>query len=247
MYSITKNEAEQIRSFANSVLNKGAHTINDFGRGDLPRDQIDALADLVVGKAAEFIFRAFAYRYGITVGVDLDVYPDQNVTDFGQDIPVVELSHHGYTGWYVNNLKIDIKATTLFSKWLLVEKRKFDSNAYVLIKMDIPKNWESLSLKLDGMSGEVAGFAWWTDIMDTSVQLPWFSFKKGDSLFYADNISPDEFDSADLLHEYLETNPQRRMNMVLRSNENYGLPLNWLRNDDADWQRLFTSLVSVNV
>jgi len=241
---LSKLDALQISDFAQEMRVLRAQTLNDFGRAELPRNTTDFIADTVVGKSAEVLFRHFAYQFGITLDVDFNIYDDQHVTDNGQDVPLVELSHRGFPGWWANNIKIDVKATAKISKWLLVEERKFISNAYVLIRMDIPNNWENLEIDLNGMSGEISGFAWWTDILDLVDNLPWFPFSEGQSLFHADALEKDNFETALELHEYLRNNPQRNMNMTLRSKSNLGLPIHWLRNSEDAWKDLFNTIAT---
>lgn len=246
-FILLKSEINQIKEFEKSMREKNAQTINDFGRSELPRSVTDQIADTLVGKSAEFIFRAFAYQFGITTDIDLKVYPDQHVTDNGQDMPFVELTHRGWNGWYTNNLKVDIKATSNLSKWLLVEERKFTSNAYVLIRMDIPAGWEKTGIQLDRIRGEVTGLAWYTDLYSPKHNEPWFRFVSGQSLFHADNLRWGDFESPSDLREYLSTNKPRYMKMVLRSNSVYGLPINWLRSDRVEWEQLFNSIVTASL
>lgn len=243
-FTLGKSEIGQIKLFEEQMRLKKAQTINDFGRSELPRDITDQIADMIVGKSAEFIFRAFAYQFGITVGIDLNIYPDEYITDGGQDIPYVELTHRGWKGWYANNIKVDVKSTSNLSKWLLVEQRKFDSNAYVLVKMDVPAGWEKTGVQVDRLSGEVAGYAWYTDLLNPEENKPWFHFNAGDSLFHADKIYKEEFSYPTELENYLETFNVRFMNMRLRSKSTYGLPVHWLRDTQVDWEQLFNTITS---
>ena len=46
--------------------------------------------------------------------------------------------------------QVDIKATRDYSKWLLVESHKFWSDAYVLVKMTLPRDFEEDISYIDG-------------------------------------------------------------------------------------------------
>lgn len=244
VYGLTKPEAEQIREFANAMLKGKAQTVGDFDRKEPPRTDTNFIADTVLGKAAEYMFLGLAREYGISTHVDMEVYPDPHVTDNGQDIPYIELTHKGYPGWFDNVLKVDIKATSHISKWLLVDKRKFISNVYILVRINAPSNWEKLELDIENLEGEISGYAYWTDILDQETQKPWFYFKRGDQLFHADKLDESSFSEPNDIKKHLVKFPPRYMNMSMRSSEVYGLPVTWLR---TDWADFFSLLAKASV
>lgn len=219
------------------MLARRAQTRNDFGRDDLRRTEVDFIADTVLGKTAEVLFSAFALQFGVTVVPDFDVWDDQHTTDRGQDIASVELSHRGFPGIFTNTFKVDVKATTFASKWLLIEKRKFGSNAFVLVKVNAPKNWEDVRLNLRNLNGEVVGFAYWVDFFDSTHNVPWFNFKQGNWLYHPDEITRDRVETPEDVARMAEK--ARKMNARIRSPENMALPVHWLRNSRRDWEEFF--------
>lgn len=147
-----------------------------------------------------------------------------------QDIP----GHH---------ITIDIKATRIYSQYLLVEKQRLTSDVYVMVRVDMPRDLESWSVdKLRTycdqetlIAGEICGYARREDFWDGSADRPYVAFARGQRLIRADfyNRIPDAEWTPECLRARMTERPQDvvRVGPELKAAMNYALPLRRLRTD----------------
>lgn len=190
------------------------------------RDIGDYLNDHMQGKLAELAFaRLLLKRWGIEAGIDFEICPG------------IQVVNESDLRWITINgkrrkpqTKIDVKATTPRSKYLLIDAREFENrhyDAYVLVVLDLPRDhlirFFASQLDLPGdlrekveplssVAAEILGFAYRRDI-ETRGRL----FKRGEWL-----IDPER--------------PKKRL--VLLKVDNYGLAISELRRKEEEWEQL---------
>jgi len=194
------------------------------------RDIGKYMSDHMQGKLAEVGFaKMLRDRYGIFAEVDLEVRPGIQVVN-ETDIRMVTVRGERRRP----RIKIDVKATTPKSKYLLVDSREFQNrryDAYVLVlvdlpkdhlvrfvanKMELPPDLKKLVTPLNTIDVNILGFAYRGDI-ETRGKL----YKAGEWL-----VDPK--------------NPMRKL--VQLKVDNYGLPITELRVSDRDWDALASKL-----
>lgn len=251
---LTSDQCEEAIQFGRKILEKNAQSNKDFG-STKARQYNDNFADIIEGKIAEIGFAEFyKNQTGNKIVLDFNVYPDPLTIDYGQDIDKLIVNSK------VHFLKsrIDIKATKMFSKWLLVESHKFWADAYILIKVDIPSDSEiNLSsllnfVKNNDVKVTIAGFAYYFDLVDNETKKPFIGFNQNQRLFRPDNLNKIPNWSPNTIMEYISKNPEDfpPMGPILKSPKNFGLPISKLRNSDLEWSTFFnwihSSLEEVN-
>jgi hypothetical protein len=245
---VSSQDVRKCLNFAWKICDADSQSSTDFGRTDLKRDFQDRFADCVEGKISECAFGKFAFdNFKREFGFDFSIYPSKNVTDYGQDIECVMKG--GFT--FKCCSKIDVKATRMFSKWLLVERKKFIADAFVLVKVDFPHdieyNIESLRpVAGRGVKTEIVGFAYSFDFLDKVSKEPLFRFSQGDKLY-----NPSMFENKDCeifrtssfvnkkISEACSTGSKKEIGYPLKANENFGLPTYLLRSGEAEWKDFF--------
>lgn len=244
-FKLDRGDIEKVVLFSEAIHENKAQSPSDFGDYSISRKIADSHADNIEGKLSELVFAEFMKKNSnISIGLDFGIYSDKLLIDYGQDIDVVFYKSNKFRC----RSRVDVKATRNYSKWMLVESHKFWADAYVLIKMDLPNDFEKNTSCLDRgyVNGEVAGFAYHFDIIDPASKEPWFIFSKGDCLFSPHILSKYPFGkdvSPALYKRYLDFQKQngklRNLGGPLKAERNYGLPIKWLRNNDEEWQRFF--------
>ena len=249
MNTTIKLNTEEIKlalDFAEKIHEQRDQTNTDFGNRHINRrDQIDFKADTAEGKLAEIALSKFLKSsWGIDFQPDFEIYPGQLNIDYGQDIDI-----YIKNGKARRNIKrIDIKATKSYSKWLLVESHKFWSDAYVLVKVDLPRDTETNlnNFSSNGVAAEIAGYAFHFDIVDPQTKEPWFNFSNrgNNTLFHPEILKRLGLASASpaamrqFLDESRRAKTLREIAVPLKAERNFGLPIIWLRktwNSFAQW------------
>jgi hypothetical protein len=206
--------AEEINAclfFGKEMYDLRAQSVRDFGKKDLLRTQKDFILDTAQGKLAEVAFAHFVYtNYDLTIPIDLNVYPEPDVTDYGGDIGRLRFNDLDF----LSRSRIDIKAVKPQSKWLLIPRERFSPGAYVLVALDIPYGAERADHGFTigkHINAEVFGFAYHYDFLDVITNRPKRLFKQGEFLGH---------------------------NVVLRGNDALGLLRRDLRFEPHEWDSL---------
>ena len=223
------DEYRECMLFALRMWYSGGKSTLDWRRAGR-RDIGDYMSDHIQGKLAEVGFaKMLRDRYGIFAEVDLEVRPGIQVVN-ETDIRMVTVRGERRRP----RIKIDVKATTPKSKYLLVDSREFQNrryDAYVLVLVDLPKDHlvrfiadkielppdlKKLVTPLNTIDVNILGFAYRGDI-ETRGKL----YKAGEWL-------PDP------------ENPKKKL--VQLKVDNYGLPITEVRTGDQDWDALADKL-----
>lgn len=206
MEFLSKKEIERCYSFAEEVVKLHSQKEGDFGTKE-KRNAPTMMADLILGKMAEIIFKK-EYESKIPnsrVELDFNHYLDPNHLDDG-DVKI-----------YIDNqlfpIRIDIKSSTSKSRWLLVESyklfdnnKKFLSDRYVFVRFNdtVPGNPQ---LRKDPYkilneydkhipSGKIVGWAIGEDFISSADKKGFFEFKKDQRLLNVDLIPKVKFPAA---------------------------------------------------
>jgi len=226
---LSLDEYRECLFFALRMWYIGRKTTLDWRRAGR-RDIGDYINDHVEGKLAEIAFaKVLRERYGIEVGVDLEVRPGAWVIN-ESDIKSVAVGGERRRP----RIRIDVKSTTPESRYLLIDAREFENrryDAYVLVLVDLPRDHlvrfiadkigmppdlRQAIAPLSGIEAVIAGFAYREDV------------EKHGRLYRAGERLPDP------------ENPKRKL--VQLKVDNYGLPISSLRKDNKDWDELVSRL-----
>jgi len=194
------------------------------------RDIGDYLGDHIEGKLGEIAFAKFLKeRWGIDAEVDLEVRPGMHAIN-SSDVKAVAVGGAKRSP----KVRIDVKATSAKSKYLLIDAVEFQNrvyDAYVLVVLDLPRDHllrflinrielpEDLKKRIEPLAhteAVVAGFAYRKDVEE-----------KG-RLYKAGSWLPNP-DSPDRKPVQLKV-------------DNYGLPIKMLRSSESDWRELISKL-----
>lgn len=249
-FRVSNDAVERAFGFAEEVWDKRAQSTKDFG-SVTARKKNDFVADMVEGKVSEDIFLSFLMNNFLDLQsiVDYNIYENPHDIDFGND-----LQDFIYKGIRREGLfKTDIKSARHYSKWLLVEKHKCWADVYILISIKgLNDDWEynPYAVNKQGITGEVAGFAYYTDLIDQETKKPWFIFKQKDPLYQSDDVIQilrrqriaDAVHLAGILDKGVKAGDIRTMNVRLKSPVNYGMPRSILRNSQNEWRKFLNAL-----
>ncbi len=242
--TLSPEQCEKAIQFGEEIIMKNAQSPKDFGSRHI-RDYSDNVADIIEGKIAEIGFAQFyELKTNNRIILDFNVYPGSLTIDYGQDFDKLVINSKVY---FVKN-RIDIKATKIYSKWLLVESHKFWSDAYILVKVDIPNDSESNRNKLyswiknHGVRITISGFAYYFDLIDNITKKPFIEFSQNERLFKPDKLSNIAHWSPDSIKEFISENPHDfpPIGPILKAPKNFGIPISKLRNSDKDWAIFFS-------
>ena len=237
-------DVAKARDFAAGMWRMSAQSPRDFGRTDVIRGSADFQADTFEGKLAEIAVSKFVFAArGWLLAPEFGVYDNQHWIDHGQDLGTLKI------GRVVRQIRsrIDIKATRSSSQWLLVEQHKFWSDAYILVKIDLPSDLESRGMEISGSKVRctISGFAYYFDLVDMKCLQPRFEFKKGSRLFGTKALGRMGIGrtwGASMIREEAAAYEARGDLLpigVPMKTDNYGLPATWLRTGQADWDSFF--------
>ncbi|MED4582505.1 ATP-dependent helicase [Brevibacillus choshinensis] len=248
---VTAEEIDACFKFAEDLYEKKAASQKQFGRGDIIRGKNDFIADHVLGKAAEYALSRFLNNhFGFQFKVDMNVWNNPLVHDEGHDLSVFTMD--GQT--YHLPIKVDVKGTRERSKWLVVEKHKitvFQTQVYIIVRiLNIPtgKRFEENPYNYKGRDWDtkIEGYAMFSDLMEPSSETGWFEFNEGDRLYNPDVLIPlrnviNKLSTVQFHKElksllFAMSEQSKYIGPPLDCKVNFGLPLNWLRNDMQEWQ-----------
>ena len=227
--------------FAQKICTGDNQSGIDFGNLNYPRTMWDRIADCFEGKVAELAFQQFAkQRWSLDLYVDFDIYEGKHSHDYGDDVVLLRDGERASAA-----SKIDIKATRPGSQWLLVEEHKFWSQAYVTVRVKLPRDIETNSAHMrDILDAEIVcelvGFAERGTIAnegDGGIE-PIFLFRAGDRLFdnrFLRRVRNEHRSNRRYVDACLRNEDLRRIGPPLRAPVNYGVPMIWL---SQDWDRL---------
>ena len=242
---ISDSDVKKCYEFATEAARTRSQSWNDFGRTDKKRGIIDQVADIIEGKLAEIGFARFCERHTeMTCELDFEHYSSREVVDFGNDVQFLSINGKKY----VNPMKIDVKSTRRYSKWLLIEQFKFWSSVYVLIKVNLDRDFEKFPSKVldSNVKCFICGFCYYYDFFDLKNHVPYVVYRKGDRLFDYDmdgEFCRDTLSFSDFVQTMLSD--ERRLGMEMKAHVNYAMPVKFLRNQVEEWTKLFGALKSV--
>lgn len=271
-FEIKREWLKESITFAMYVLS--SMTQYDFqNQNTKKRSAEDFVIDVVEGKLSEFVFNAFFNLLtDYNFEVDTRIYEGTTVTDGGNDVQIIYDTENNR---WLSNLKVDIKSSKMRAQWLLVEETKALADVYVKIKMQfederfIPKGIiENQKLASDSSNkykeklidelldrfsgnyyGEIAGFAYITDIIDPITKYPWFKFEHGRNLIKVSEVN--EIITHDpKLNETLMKNYNdvlRKYPVDLKAKSNFGIPIDFLRNSLEEWLSLTNKISMVMI
>jgi hypothetical protein len=256
---LSQNEIQKCKSFAEKFASAKAEKSGlDFGSiTHMSRDLVDKTADTMTGKLTEVAFSRFCKLKGFEIEIDFDIYEGRLNIDNGQDI----VSFQGKK----NNIKCDIKGAKHIAQWLLVEQHKINekliySDLYIFVKLTLPQGVEkNLNLfNQNKIESEIVGYAFKEDFFD-SENTPWFHYKEGQSPltgYFAKQIINNTLRNIgeinilkkhDLIKSYKmikgNVDPSRHfLKMKQKAAHNYGLPIDYLRSSETEFDFLFDLL-----
>lgn len=237
VFYLNKSEISSSFDFAEKATYGRSQSKRDFG-SQIIRTQKDQIADISEGKMAEIGFKHFLEtNFRVDVEIDFNHYSELHEIDFGSDIEEIKCSDGNPR---ICTYKIDVKTTRPYSQWLLVEGHKFWSNAYVLVKTDLPRNYERdpYSIAKSDVKTEITGFAYHYDFIDPLTKKPWIGYSRGDCLLNPKDIPLKNPPAPVNVKELLQNSTIRTLGLPLKSPTNYGIPILWLRNERKEWEKL---------
>lgn len=269
-YDIDSTSLEQSIDFALNSLSY--MTQFDFQNSEMIRSNEDYLIDTVRGKLAEYVFHKFYLNHEIiyTFEIDNKIYSSTIETDNGNDVEIIYNVNNNDK--YFNNLKVDIKASKEISQWLLVEKKKTFSDVYVFIKIKFEDENKLtagtintseitneqyrkqlsqylLTIFSGPYYGLVAGYAFYSDIIDPYTNKAWFPLKGSNGLPSVSEVPKLFIQDPLAMSEMIELYHRRVKKSIpkLKAEMNYGLPVNYLRNSLGEWNSLFKKIRAVSI
>jgi len=242
MIKLDKEEIQRCIDFAEASWQLKNQSQKHFG--GLKRTKNQFMADQIEGKLAEIIFFKFLKQKEIEIELDFNQYEGELNIDSGDF--TIKKSKERY------EIPVDIKGTSSFAQWLLVEEYKFidinkhthKSKAFILVAFNknFPTNKE---LRIDPLAilnvsvcGEVRGWAKSEDFYTKSGDT-WFEWRKGEQPWIASVLPMNPPFSKKGLNSYLEKSISSHENKKIKTTisipldakMNYGLPIKWLNND----------------
>ena len=232
--------------FAEDAWNLRSQSQKHFGGSKRTKEQF--IADQIEGKLAECIFSKFMKEKGTEISLDFDHYEGELNTDSGD----LTFNKNGV----IFEVPVDIKGTSHFAQWLLVEEYKFfdintrlhKSRAFVLIAFDktFPGNRvlreNPRAILNQRISGECKGWAKIEDFYANDKGL-WFSWRRGNYPWQGRVLPAAVPYNRVALERYLqksvpgceERERATKISVPLDAELNYGLPVKWLKNNWTDF------------
>lgn len=223
--TLSGEDIDKCLDFAEKAFSKGTQSQRNFGGRQ--RSKNEFLADQVEGKLAEIAAEKRLRLLGHDVKLDFSHYGTPKKVDSG------DLYVDG------NNVRIDVKGTSVISRWLLVEDYKADSDIYILVQFSIwfPGNRklreDPYQLKGKKLQARIAGWALKEDFDDSDTGEPLIVLRRNQRIPNPDSL-PDllpssrdqlrsSFEKIQRLDEYLA--------VTIKAQRVLALPIKWLRTD----------------
>jgi hypothetical protein len=247
MAIVSTGEIQECYDFAVTAWNNRSQSQRQFGTQET-RSRNSFIADQISGKLAEYVFKHTMENAFDNVSVRLNFihYWDPLHTDEGD----VEI----YRDKTPLPLRIDIKGSSHFAQWLLVEQHKYRdlqsgaplSDMFVMVKFayNVPDN-RSLRhnpeqiLEFKEIHGEVVGWANHSDFISEMDHEEWFTYHRGDRPWRRDVLpaSAENINDIQHLHNYINWKKRNKnisdndasLNISLDAEINVGLPIHWLQ------------------
>lgn len=252
---LSKEEVKSCYNFAEKAWSLQSQSQKHFGGRTRTKEQF--LADQTEGKLAELVLMKSLNQLGLIINLDFNHYEGQLNTDEGDF--KISLDDR------LIKTKVDIKGSSFFAQWLLVEDYKFidplngrlKSNAFVLVCFgkSFPGNRElrenpKILLEKE-IEGEVRGWALAEDFYEPKERKFWFEWPKGSTPWVTRVLPRTKPLSRRGLDKYLEKSvygpenvgKKNSISITLDAKKNYGLPITWLR---TDWQEFISFLLNYN-
>lgn len=248
---------ERAFSFAEDLWEKKAQSPKNFG-STAGRSKFDFIADTVEGKLAEEGFRIFLNtNFQIDTRIDYDIYPGMHEIDYGNDLQQFSVQGKPKLGI----VKVDIKSAREYSEWLLIEGHKLWADIFVLATLTgLSKNWERnpYDSKNHKITVSIAGFAYFTDLIDNATKKPWFTFASGRNLVNPNSI----YEIISRLRRNNSLSPSAisqsidvgrangtvsMMNVYLKASSNHGMPKRMLRTGHLEWEKAAKLIATANI
>lgn len=249
---VVLNEQEILKcyEFGLQAWNNKSQSLKSHGEEERTREQF--IANQLTGKLSEIIFKKQIESEfpEYKVILDFEHYQNKHHIDNG-DVKILRTSSK-----YEIPIKLDIKGSSSKAKWLLVEDFKYDdtintemkSEKYIMVEFKeeelmankLTKDLEKV-LTLKEVTGEIKGWAWHKDFMSSTDNEPWFIYKRGDRLkdpFHLPANFEDIKNKIELHESWIDiynrnlkkySFSKKFLNIELKANVNYGLPIKWLR------------------
>jgi hypothetical protein len=230
--SLARADVQRCLDFARAVRQSGLQ----FGSADT-RPSSQRILDTFTGKLAEVALQSDLTRADIGVDLDFDLY-DAATHDGGTDILAVTIARDRR----VPARKVDIKAITGRSQWLLVESHKYGpewAEVYVLVRLNAtrPELMELCSgrVPLKSVGAEVVGWVDATDFLWAD-GFPIVCIRAGDQLpSTREELLRRRPSTAAEVERIRRAIPgMQKIGDPLSAPENLGFPISWLRRDTAE-------------
>jgi len=240
--NLTREEVRMCYDFAVQAVDGNYQQGNHFGVGNALRVNNESIADKILGKMGEYIFKKTLEKMYNNVQVNLNfnhLEGHDNLDDGDAEIFVDGVLQEA-------QYKIDVKSSSFKAQWLLVENSKFEENtiyAFVKFTGNVPENkklrQDPESILDIEVSGEVFGWATSDDFRSLVNGEICFVYRQGDSP-YRNVYIPDNFRdfTPEQILDHIQENYQNdrsnsnlHLGISLDALVNYGLPIKALRDN----------------
>ena len=160
---ITNSILEKADSYGVAFSSAGK-SVKNFGNASVLRTRSRQESDARRGRIGELMFGEYLKPKEIYLIFDEEIRQGSNVGDGGRDI--VATVKNGKTSSVP--LKVDIKSTSKYGGWILVETHRFTADAYVLMQVSEDQ-------------ATYRGYAFREDFFDSD-GAPYFEYFSGDKL-----------------------------------------------------------------
>lgn len=239
---LTREEVMVCYEFAVQAVEGDFQQGNHFGIGNAVRVNNESIADKILGKMGEYIFKKTLEKMYNNVRVNLNfnhLEGHDNLDDGDAEIFVDGVLQE-------TQYKVDVKSSSFKAQWLLVEESKFEENtiyAFVKFTENVPENkklrQDPESILDIEVSGEVVGWATSDDFRSLINDEICFVYHQGDRPYrnvyipnnFRDFTSQQTLDYIQQNHQNDRRNGNLHLNISLDALVNYGLPIKTLRNN----------------
>lgn len=240
--NLTRGEVIECYDFAVQAVEGDYQQGNHFGVGNAVRADNESIADKILGKMGEYIFKKTLEEMYNNVRVNLNfnhLEGHDNLDDGDAEIFVDDVLQEA-------RYNVDVKSSSFRAQWLLVEESKFEENtiyAFVKFNENVPENrmlrQDPTSILNIAVSGEIIGWASSADFRSLANDEICFVYRQGDRP-YRNRYIPNNFRNftPQQTLNYIQQNHQNDtynndlyLNIRLDAVVNYGLPIKALRDN----------------